>query len=498
MRSNLVEQPQKASRLMSNTPVMMVLYIISDNRGSGRQAGPRWRSTLRLLSLGWSTEGHNPYSAQVLQLVQWEGIVPKKKHPWFRSRGYLHFDTPVSLSKAQSIVMSAHRVSSHSFYPFIDYEIESFKFAKNAVGSPLKKTKVRPIAYASHIDSHIYAYYARILSKAYEARIESIGLEDNVLAFRSLGKSNIEFANTAFEDIKARGKCSVVALDISGFFDNLDHQILKQAWINLLNQPSLPKDHYNVFKSLTRFSRVNRDKLYRKMNISISNPKNNRFRVCDAKTFRNNIRGGGLIEVNKEKFGIPQGSPISALLSNIYMLEFDQWAKHVMEEQGGSYYRYCDDMLFITTDEHRDNIERFSQNEIEKLKLKINTRKTEVRDFWISSGIQTCEKPIQYLGFIFDGQKKLLRSAALARFSNRMKRGVRLAKATQRKRNRIKVSKGQKPTSLYKNKLYERYSHLSERNFITYSHRAANHMKSDAIRKQVKPLWERLRAEIEK
>lgn len=61
-----VEQPQKASRLMSNTPVM-VLYIISDNRGSGRQAGSRWRSILRLLSLGWSTEGHIPYSAQVLQ-----------------------------------------------------------------------------------------------------------------------------------------------------------------------------------------------------------------------------------------------------------------------------------------------------------------------------------------------------------------------------------------------------------------------------------------------
>ena len=36
---------------------------------------------------------------------------------------------------------------------------------------------------------------------------------------------------------------------------------------------------------------------------------------------------------------------------------------------------------------------------------------------------------------------------------------------------------------LSKRKLYERYSHLGGKNFITYGHRAANHMRSDAIRK---------------
>lgn len=423
--------------------------------------------------------------------------MPKKKHPWFRSRGYLHFDAPISFKKAQSIVMNSHRVATHSFYPLIDYQIESYKVFKDQQNNIQKKEKIRPIAYASHIDSHIYAYYAWNLNAAYENKIQQYGLDEHVLAFRSLGKSNIEFADAAFEDIKSRKICSVIALDVSGFFDNLDHQILKSAWSGLIGKPILPQDHYNVFKSLTRFAKVNRSSLYKALGISISNPKNGRYRVCNAKIFRERIRGNGLISVNKEIFGIPQGSPISALLSNIYMLEFDRWAKQTMEDQGGSYYRYCDDMLFITAADYRDSIEISAQNEIKKLILSINTDKTEIRNFWLANGMQTCDKPLQYLGFTFDGQRKLLRSAALARFSNRMKKGVGLAKATQRKRNKIKLMNGISSTSLYKNKLYERYSHLGERNFITYSHRAADYMKSDAIRKQVKPLWSRLKKEME-
>ena len=423
--------------------------------------------------------------------------MPKKKHPWFRSRGYLHFDAPISFKRAQSIVMSAHRVATHSFYPLIDYQIDSYKVYKDLQNKIQKKEKSRPIAYASHIDSHIYAYYAWRLNAAYENKIQQYGLNEHVLAFRSLGKSNIEFADAAFEDIKSRKVCSVVALDVTGFFDNLSHQILKRAWSELIGESPLPQDHYNVFKSLTRFSKVNRSDLYKTLEISVSNPKNGRYRVCNAKAFRENIRGKGLISVNKEAFGIPQGSPISALLSNIYMLEFDRWAKHIMEEQGGSYYRYCDDMLFITTADHRDHIEVSAQHEINKLLLSINTDKTEIRNFWLANGMQTCDKPLQYLGFTFDGQRKLLRSAALARFSNRMKKGVSLAKATQRKRNKIKSTNGIANTNLYKKKLYERYSHLGERNFVTYSHRAANYMQSDAIRKQIKPLWSRLQSEME-
>ena len=174
-----------------------------------------------------------------------------KKHPWFRPRGYLHFDSPISFRKAQSIVMSPKRVARHSFYPLINYQIDSYKVSKDQFGKLQKKAKERPIAYASHVDSHIYAYYAWLLNTSYEKKIQATGLNDNILAFRSLGKSNIEFADSAFEDIKRRENCSAVALDVSGFFDNLDHQMLKKSWADLIGVDQLPKDHFNVFKSLT-------------------------------------------------------------------------------------------------------------------------------------------------------------------------------------------------------------------------------------------------------
>ncbi|WP_392400877.1 hypothetical protein [Aeromonas salmonicida] len=82
------------------------------------------------------------------------------------------------------------------------------------------------------------------------------------------------------------------------------------------------------------------------------------------------------------------------------------------------------------------------------------------------------------------------------RFSGRMKAGVRLAKKTHQKANLIEEKDGVTKTPLFKKKIYERYSHLSKRNFITYGHKAANIMESNAIRKQLKPLWGRLIKEI--
>lgn len=416
---------------------------------------------------------------------------------WFKRRGYIHFDSPISFKTAQKLVKNKKGIAKHSFFPFISYEIESIKVYKDSSDKIQEKEKKRPIAYASHVDSHIYAYYALQLEKLYEAALKTKFLNDNVLAFRSLGKSNIQFANHAFEDIKSRKICSAVALDIKGFFDNLDHHTLKSAWKNLLNDNELPKDHYNIFKSLTKFSQVDKISLYETLNIPLSNPKKGRYKLCDIKDFRKLVRGRKLIRTNFEKKGIPQGSPISALLSNIYMLDFDIWAKEVIEEKGGSYYRYCDDILFITHPEFKNEIENAAQHKIHELKLELNTNKTEVRDFWMINNIQTCSHSLQYLGFTFDGQRKLIRSAALARFSNRMKRGVKLAKATCKKTNKIRNRKNIEEKNLYKRKLYERYSHLGKRNFVTYGHRAANEMKSDAIRRQLKPLWNRLQKEME-
>lgn len=424
----------------------------------------------------------------------------KEKHPWYRPRKYLHFDPPAGLNKAQKLVTNPRRVSLHPFYPLISYQITIEKIKRDPDTKQLKKhPKPRDIAYAAHLDSYIYSYYAWQLGMLYEEKIKLRGIDDHVLAFRSLGKSNIDFAADAFESIRSKGNCSAVAMDIIGFFDNLDHKYLKSTWSLILNDVKLPSDHYAVFKSLTKFSIVDRDNLYSKLKISKNNPRFGRQRICNAKDFREKVRDAGLIIKNKKTKGIPQGTPISALLSNIYMIEFDELMCRKMTAIGGDYFRYCDDMLFVIPTEKRDEIAGEVQKEISKLGgISINQDKTERRTFIVESGIQRADKPLQYLGFTFDGQRVLLRSAALARYSDRMKRGVKLAKATMKKRNALKLFRGENLKPLFKRKLYQRYSHLGQRNFLRYGYRASETMSSNSIKKQLKPLWVRLQREIEK
>lgn len=425
--------------------------------------------------------------------------MPTPDHPWYKARGYIHFDLPISIKQAESIATSPKRVKRHSFYPFIAYEIKSKKVRKDEDGQSLKiKEKSRPVSYAAHVDSHIYTYYAYLLNEAYENFIENIGIGTNVLAFRKLGKSNIDFANDAFDEIINRQFCTAVAFDIEGFFDNLDHSILKEAWCRVIGCEKLPDDHYNLFKSLTKFSKVNKATLYEAFDISKNNPKKKNNRICKPKQFREIVRNNGMIIVNNKRKGIPQGSPISALLSNIYMASFDEIISNLMREINGCYLRYCDDILCVVPLARKKEIRQRVSDEIKVLKLNINTDKTKTSDYRLVHGQLTCDRPLQYLGFTFDGHHKLIRSAAFARFSERMKAGVRLAKLTKIKYNRIRIQKGIPRQDVYKRKIFERYSHLGKRNFIRYGFRCAETMGSNAIKKQLKPLWARLQEEIKK
>jgi RNA-directed DNA polymerase len=62
-----------------------------------------------------------------------------------------------------------------------------------------------------------------------------------VIGYRK-GASNIKLARDAFAEIKTRGDCAALALDIKGFFDNICHDVLKETWIGLLGGGTLPED----------------------------------------------------------------------------------------------------------------------------------------------------------------------------------------------------------------------------------------------------------------
>ncbi|MDP2243600.1 antiviral reverse transcriptase Drt2 [Pseudomonas sp.] len=417
---------------------------------------------------------------------------------WYKSRGYLHFDRPINQAAALDIVLSAKTVSKHAFYPFIRYITKTQKvFFDKGLGRVTKKDlKERPISYAAHVDSHIYSYYCELLNQAYEDHLAKVPWSSAILAFRALKKSNIDFARDAFLDIAVRDSCCVIAIDIKGFFDNLDHAQLKNAWQALLDTSQLPDDHYAVYRSLTKYAFVYRDQVYEALGLSKNNPKRGRKRICEPHEFRARVRDGGLIETNKDKKGIPQGSPISAMLSNVYMMGFDEQIHDYVESCGGSYYRYCDDVMLTVPLEKEAEAKTLVDLCVNEIGLEIQAAKTETCKFTRSAKGLRSDRPLQYLGFIFDGTNIYLRSSSLARYQDRVNRGIWLAGKGMDKVNAKRISKGQLPRSMFLKKLYKQYSYLGRRNFISYGFRAARIMDSPSIRKQLKPHWNRLRERI--
>lgn len=405
---------------------------------------------------------------------------------WFARRGYLHFDHPVSFEFANAYVNDPAKVERHSFFPFVGYTKTSPRYKPD-----LKRVvpKNRDIAYAAHLDSHIYARYSLILADALEEVYRAEGLGNNVLAYRSIGKCNIDFADETFASIVDMAPCVALAFDVSAFFDTLDHHVLKSAWCQLLEERSLPADHFAVFKAITRFATVDRGAVYTKFDLN-EDTSNRKRRICSAKEFRERVRGDGMVKSNTNKYGIPQGSPISAILSNAYMLEFDRKMKKIESEVGGCYRRYSDDILWVCPAEYEQAVTEAVYKTLKGVNLKANKEKTERSLFRVGKdgGISN-DRPLQYLGFTFDGTRKLIRSQTLARYYRRMKNGVRSAKAAANDSGNAKV---------YRRNLYSRFSHLGGRNFISYGRRSQIRMSSAEIRKQLKAHWPKLHAELEK
>lgn len=420
------------------------------------------------------------------------------KHPWFKPRHYLHFDIPVSKKAAEEYILNPENVKKHAFYPFLNFTVVSPKYKRHPSTGLMTKDhpKKRPISYAAHLDSQIYSYYSYVLKEKYEELLNWHGLGSNIIAFRTLRESNIDFAKRAFDIIKGFGECDVYGLDVSKFFDTMDHQHLKKMWEKVMGVEKLPDDHYAVYKAITTYSIVQKEALFEKLNISEHNPKNGRIRICSIEDFRNIVRKSKLIS-QKAKVGIPQGSPMSAILSNMYMLSFDLSIKNLTDEFGGHYFRYFDDILIIVPPGTAD-VESFAIGEIEKIKLSIQTAKSLKPKFrYTDDGILKCDKDLQYLGFMFDGVSPWLRPASLAKYSSKVNKGLKLAKWTMVKANGKREQRGEPQKDLFKKLIYKRYSYLGRRNFITYGLKSAKAMESSRIKKQLKPLWKRLQRKID-
>ncbi|RUL65794.1 hypothetical protein EKH79_03520 [Dyella dinghuensis] len=400
-----------------------------------------------------------------------------------RTRPYLHFDEPPRRSVIAAAVADPAHVARWEFLPLIT-QIKVIRKIKRQGTVFTPKPKLRPISYASHHDAALYAYYSAKLTKQYEQRLHTLGLSEVVTAFRTGdGRCNIHFAREAFEWIKTHRPCVALAYDISGFFDNLNHRILRDKWADIIKERSLPADHYAIYRSLTRYSAVQQTTLFATFGISIHSPKaSGRTRVCTPNAFRTRIADAGHIEVHQLDKGIPQGTPISATLSNIYMLDFDRKVAEQIAAWGGLYRRYCDDVLCIVPPEHAVEAKAFIEALVTSIKLEVQPEKLEECAFGAPG---TTTKPaLQYLGLTYDGRKVRLRSGGVARFYNRIRKGVRQAKRARAKAARVKgVSLSS--VAIKRGKLNRSYLYAGPRNYVSYATRAARLTKSDAIQQQI-------------
>ena len=136
--------------------------------------------------------------------------------------------------------------------------------------------------------------------------------------------------------------------DFTKFFDMLDHNYLKRQWCSLLEVERLPKDHFAVFKNITQFSMFELTDILRLNGLDDSiggrRALNKQQRALTKEQFRSNK---SLVKKNPNPWGIPQGSPISGLLANLYMLEIDKQIYDFVSAVGGLYMRYSDDFIIV-------------------------------------------------------------------------------------------------------------------------------------------------------
>ncbi|PWV44454.1 reverse transcriptase/maturase family protein [Chitinophaga sp. S165] len=484
----------------------------------------------------------------------------------YHKKGYIHFDPriwfPDKHQEIKDIIRCGLLVPNpqnpqyqqyYSFFPFLKIITKTPRYRYQfEEGHYDLETKKRPICFAAHRDSLIFGYYSYALTRVYEAYIKDHRFDDTVLAYRSdLGKCNIQFAKEVFSEVKCRNECSAIALDIKGYFDNIDHSILLDKWRKVIGG-RLPEDQMRLYEILTKYSYIKPESLLKKykgpkkrneeslstlMDIVPGIRLTDKFRCLKKDQL---IVTNNKLNSNTNRLcGIPQGSPISALLSNIFLIDFDADLKQKSISEGFVYRRYCDDILLICETEKAHNLMNFVIKKIsEEYFLTIQPAKVDLIDFRKNSQgkirgfmrprkiikkfgeknketikespAQTTSlnemrfyKPLQYLGFEYNGKDILIRSSSLSRY---------YWKLNYRLQRTVIMSYGPKSdgSQIYLNQIYERYTHLGKRNFLSYAYNAAKDfyqnatdkqmegMDSPAIKRQLRNHWRIMQSELKR
>lgn len=388
-----------------------------------------------------------------------------KRNEWLKCKHYMHLDLPIEGARKSfvaSYVQNPKAIVKHAFLPLIRRTICTYPYRMKG-GVRKSRVKKRILTYASHEDSVIFSYYAYNLQAKYEAYLENNSLGDVVTAYRKIccqthegNKSSIDFAFDVFQCIKQRlmqeHAVSVITFDIKSFFDNLDHRLLKRNWERILEVEKLPADVYAIYKHVVNYSYVDDFAVFKLFENSIvcegnktskvSRKVKNKAFLRDKKALayclKQNIgivRKNGLIRTHKKEKnafkGIPQGLPISSVLANLYLMDFDLEVKNKLAECDAIYRRYSDDIIVICPINKGNEIKAWIREKIKDVHLEIQESKTNLYTFTSMGKTIRCEhsekgtnKKLEYLGFSFDGTTILLKSSSVGKFYYKMHRSI--------------------------------------------------------------------------
>jgi hypothetical protein len=441
----------------------------------------------------------------------------------YRSKGYLHFDKRIKIEHVYQKIQDQDWVAKHAFLPFIHYKIKLNKYtvlpdvtskemrlSKDQSLIKYRKPKERMIYYASHLDSYIYKYYGEQLNEAYSKYAEDNGIDEIAIAYRSKksGKNNIDFAKDVFKFILQQENAVIISLDFTKFFDTINHKTLKENIKTVLGVDELPLDFYKVFKSITNFSYINKAAIDEYLIGKFGRKKLKKLmkqgdiqRIMKSSEFREFKREH--IKIHNQDFGIPQGSGMSAVCSNVHLINFDVDLKSWAEKKGALYRRYCDDLILVIpyAKDQKPVVEDLIDQVYEKIRkyddLKVQEEKTEIRIFE-NGQIKRLDNEfdkIDYLGFLLDGKTVKIREKSVFKYYSRAYKKAKIS----RERTIVRGVK------TYRWKLYKLYSHLGYDykgygNFISYAlhaHEKMLELPVDVqIKNQVKRHWSKIQKRL--
>jgi RNA-directed DNA polymerase len=204
----------------------------------------------------------------------------------------------------------------------------------------------RKLGIPTYMDRLIQQAISQELTKMYDA-----DFSENSYGFRS-GKNAHQALQKAKEYINA-GYTHVVDLDLAQFFDRVNHDYL-------MNELSRKLQDKRVLKLIHKILRADIQEQ---------------------------------VELIPCKQGVPQGGPLSPLLSNIILDKLDK----ELESRGHRFVRYADDVsIYVKSKRSGERVMESISAFIEKeLKLKVNMEKSSVTRPWLS----------KLLGFTFYHKK---------------------------------------------------------------------------------------------